>query len=138
VITRAHGYVKGVRRERNAIRLRRPVILIVAAMMLAVGACDEAEETAKEAGARASAEVVRVSLKAQDLKGRPGGVRNVEVLREAADDLPGKAEVVGIHDGNGDGIDDEGLVEVKVEDEYACVTLPETGENIDVSGGRCS
>jgi len=117
---------------------RWSVVVVLAVMSLLAAACDEAEEKAKEAGARASAETFRVSVKAQDTEGDPGGVRNVRVLREAADDLPGKANVVGIDDGNGDGIDDDGVVEVKVDDEFACVTLPESGDDIDVSGGRCS
>jgi hypothetical protein len=93
------GNTRARRREKKSILAGLPVILIAGAMTLAVGACDEAEETAKETGARASAEGLRVSLKAQDLGGRPGGVRNVEVLREAADDLPDEAKVVGIDDG---------------------------------------
>jgi hypothetical protein len=114
------------------------VVVVFAVMSLLAAACDEAEEKAKEAGARASAETFRVSVKAEDTEGKPGGVRNLEVLREAADDLPGKAEVSGIDDGNGDGVDDDGVVEVNVDNEFACVTLPESGDSIDVSGGRCS
>jgi hypothetical protein len=117
---------------------RWSVVVVLAVMSLVAAACDEAEEKAKEAGARASAEAFRVSVKTQDTEGVPGGVRNVQVLREAADDLPGKADVVGIDDGNGDGMDDDGVVEVQVDDEFACVTLPESGDDIDVSGGRCS
>jgi hypothetical protein len=101
-------------------------------------ACGEAEETAEQAGARGAAEALRVSLKAQDTDDDPGGVRNIEALRDAADDLPGDPKVIGIEDGDGDGIDDDGFVEVRVDDEFACVTVPESGDSIDVSGGRCS
>lgn len=117
---------------------RWPLVVVFAALSLLALGCDEAEETAKETGARASAEAFRVSVKAQDTEGDAGGVRNVQVLREAADDLPGKADVVGIDDGDGDGVDDDGFVEVKVDKEFACVTLPESGEDVDVTGGRCS
>jgi hypothetical protein len=114
------------------------VLVVFAVMSLLAVACDEAEQTAKQTGARASAEAFRVSVKAQDTEGVPGGVRNVQVLREAADDLPGGPDVLGIDDGDGDGIDDDGFVEVRVDDEFACVALPESGDNVDVSGGRCS
>jgi hypothetical protein len=117
---------------------RCSVVVMIVSTTALIGACDEAEEKAKQAGARASAEALRVSLKAQDSDAGTGGVRNIEVLREAADDLPGDVDVTGVSDGNGDGIDDDGLVEVSVDDEFACVTLPESGDKIDVSGGRCS
>jgi hypothetical protein len=112
---------------------RWPVAVICAALGVTLVACDEAEQ----AGARASAEVFRVSLKAQDTKDETGGVRNIEALREAADDLPGDPNVIGIRDGDGDGVDDDGFVAVRVDDQFACITLPESGEDIDVSRGRC-
>jgi len=117
---------------------RWPVVVVFAAVGVLAGACDEAEETAEQVGARASAETLRASLKAQDTDAETGGVRNVEALQEAADDLPGNVDVVGIGDSNGDGIDDDGFVEIQVDDEFACVTLPESGDEIDVNGGRCS
>ena len=66
-----------------------------------------------------------------------GGVRNVEALREAAEDLPGDPEITRIADSDGDGRDDDGYVQAKVGDENAYVTLPESGNDIDVSGGAC-
>ena len=115
---------------------------VMAAVLAATGAfvvaCDEAEEAADKAGARVSAEGFRVSIKAQDTVDETGGVRNVEALREAAEDLPGDPEVIGIEDGDGDGVDDDGFVELQVDDEYACVTLPESGNEVDVTGGHCS
>ena len=122
--------------------------LAVVGLMLG-GACDDetrdkAEETAEsvkekagEAGARASAEGFRASIKAQDTDDASGGVRNVEALREAAKDLPGDPEITGIADSDGDGRDDDGYVQAKVGDENACVTLPESGDDVDVSGGAC-
>jgi len=118
--------------------VRWPVVVTFAAMSVFAGACDEAEEAAEQTGARASAEAFRASLKAQDTDDETGGVRNVVALNEAADDLPGDVDVVGIGDSNGDGIDDDGFVEIQVGDEFACVTLPESGDEIDVNGGRCS
>jgi hypothetical protein len=121
----------------SAIVSRSSVVILIAAFGVLAGACDEAEEKAKQAGARASAEAFRVSLKAQDTDDG-GGVRSIGALREAADDLPGDVDVVGIRDDDSDGVDDDGFVEVRVDDEVACVTLPESGDDIDVSGGRCS
>jgi len=36
-----------------------------------------------------------------------------------------------------DGRDDDGYVQATVGDENACITLPESGDDIDVSGGAC-
>jgi hypothetical protein len=117
--------------------------------LIAAGACDDetrdkaeeavedAKEKAREAGARGIAETYRASIKAQDAKEGAGAVRNVEVLRAAAEDLPGDPDVSGIADDDGDGRDDDGYVEVNVDDERACVTLPESGDDVDVSGGAC-
>jgi hypothetical protein len=117
--------------------------------LIAAGACDDesrdkaekavedVKEKAGEAGARATAEAFRASLKAQDTDEATGGVRNVEALRAAAEELPGDPEIVGIADDDGDGRDDDGHVQVNVGDENACVTLPKSGNDIDVSGGAC-
>jgi hypothetical protein len=124
----------------------RPRLLILAVPLAAVallgGACgddddarDTVERLAQEGGARAVAEALRGSLEAQDLTAEQN-VADVEVLRDAAGDLPGDPEIVGIEDGDGDGRDDDGRVEVRVEDEAACVTVQQNGE-VDVSGGSC-
>jgi hypothetical protein len=127
-------------------RYARMGLLALAVVGLLVGgACDDdtednverAKEKAGEAGARATAEAFRVSLKAQDTDDASGGVRNVEALRSAAEDLPGDPDITGIADADGDGRDDDGYVQADVGDESACVTLPETGDDIDVSGGAC-
>jgi hypothetical protein len=131
-------------------RYARMGLLALAVVGLLVGgACDDetedkaeeavegAKEKAGEAGARAGAEAFRVSLKAQDTEDASGGVRNVEALRSAAEDLPGDPDITGIADADGDGRDDDGYVQADVGDESACVTLPETGDDIDVSGGAC-
>jgi hypothetical protein len=85
------------------------IALAVVGLVL-VGACDDdtrekARETAEsvkeeagEAGARAAVEWFRASIKAQDTNEANGGVRNIEVLREAAKDLPGDPEITGIAD----------------------------------------
>jgi hypothetical protein len=125
------------------------LVALAAVGLIAGGACDddtrdEAEEAvedvqekAGEAGARVIAEGYRASVKAQDTDDASGGVRNMETLRVAAADLPGDPEITGIADDDGDGRDDDGYVQVTVEDEHACVTLPESGDDIEVSGGAC-
>lgn len=97
---------------------------------------DQAADEVGEAGVRGAAEAYRVALKADDAA-QEDGVRDVAVLQENAKDLPGDAEVIGIDDADGDGKDDDGKVEVKVSDKLACVTLPETGNEVDVTDGAC-
>jgi len=97
---------------------------------------EEAEDEVGEAGARAAAEAFRAALKADD-GGDEAGLRSVAVLEENSGDLPGDPEVLGIDDGDGDGTDDDGKVELKVSDKSACVTVPETGKEVDVTDGVC-
>jgi hypothetical protein len=130
-------------------RFARMSLMVLAIVgIVTVSACDDdtrdkaretvesAKEKAGEAGARASAEAVRASLEAQN-DDVPGGVRDVEVLREAAKDLPGDPEITGIDDADGDGRDDDGYVQAKVGNETACITVPASGDDVEVSGGAC-
>jgi hypothetical protein len=136
--------------KEELMRYARLGFVALAAVGLAVGggcdddtrdkaeeAVEDVQEKAGEAGARATAEGLRASLKAHDTDDASGGVRNIEVLRSAAEDLPGDPEFIGIADADGDGRDDDGYVQANVGDESACVTLPESGDDIDVSGGAC-
>jgi hypothetical protein len=119
-------------------RYARLGLLALAVVGLMAGAaCDDAKEKAGEAGARASAEGLRAAVKAEDTDDASGGVRNIQALQSAAQDLPGDPEFVGIADADGDGRDDDGYVQANVGDESACVTLPESGDDIEVSGGAC-
>jgi hypothetical protein len=113
-------------------------VLAVGALALAGVACDDAEEKVNDATARAGAEGFRVSIKAQDTDDDSGGVRSIEALRAAAEDVPGDPDITGIEDSDGDGVDDDGLVEVKVGDQVACVQLPESGDEVDVTGDACN
>jgi hypothetical protein len=113
------------------------VALAVAVLSIAAIACDEAKEKARQAGARGIAETYRGSLKVQGSDEGAGGPRSIEVLRDAAKDLPGDPDITGIADGDGDGRDDDGSVQVNVDDESACVMVPESGDDIEVSGGAC-
>jgi hypothetical protein len=110
-------------------------------MVGVVGACgdddkDEPfERLADSAGARSVAEALRVSLLAQDLHDDQH-VDDVAVIQAAVHDLPGDPEVAGIEDANGDGRDDDGKIEVRVDNEAACLTVHENGE-VNVSGDAC-
>lgn len=131
-------------------RYGRIVLFALAAVvLLTAGACsddagnevndavDAVEDRVGEAGARAGAEAFRVTLENEDADGANGGLRNVDVLQAAAEDLPGDPEIVGIADGNGDGVDDDGFVQFNVGDEAACVEVPASGNNVEVTGGAC-
>jgi hypothetical protein len=105
-----------------------------------VGACgddekDDFERLAESAGARSVAEALRVSLLAQDLQADQH-VDDVAVIQAAVRDLPGDPDVLGVEDANGDGRDDDGKIEVRVDNEPACVTVHENGE-VNVSGDAC-
>lgn len=63
--------------------------------------------------------------------------RSLSVIDAAIHDVPGTPEVVGATDANRDGLDDDGKVEVKVGDQYACLTIPVQGDVYSSKGGRC-
>lgn len=96
----------------------------------------DAEDVARDAGARAVGEAFRVSLETNDIA-ENDGYRSVEALQDAADDLPGDPDISGIEDGDGDGLDDDGRVEVTVDGGSACVVIPETGTDAEVTDGAC-
>ena len=114
---------------------------VALAIVLPLGGCGDddsdegAEDVAESAGARVVAEAIRASLLVRDLD---DGQRadDVDVLREAVSDLVGEPDVSGIDDSDGDGRDDDGKVEVRVDDEAACLSVADNGE-VDVTGGRC-
>jgi hypothetical protein len=131
------------------VRKLAPFLIVPA--LLVVGACDEdevkktvqdvqdtIEGAIDEAGARGAAEVFRGALRRADVSDEEGGVRQITVLEENAEDVPGDPEFVGIEDTDNDGLDDDGLVEVRVGDRAACVMLPTSGEDIDVTNDACS
>jgi hypothetical protein len=93
---------------------------------------EDIEDLAEGAGARGLAEGLRLSLLTEDEEDR----RTVSAIRDAADRLPGEPEVAGIEDGDGDQRDDDGTIEVRVEDEAACVSISGDG-SVDVTGERC-
>lgn len=97
---------------------------------------DEVGTKADEAAARAAAEELRTRMKANDTA-NDEGIRSIAALEESAEDLTGDPDVTGIEDTDGDGLDDDGKVQVDVGDSSACLTLPEEGEDTSVEGGEC-
>lgn len=89
-----------------------------------------------EAAARAAAEELRTRMKSNDTA-NDEGIRSIAALEESAEDLTGSPEVTGIEDSDGDGLDDDGKVQINVGDSSACLTLPEEGEDTQVEGGAC-
>lgn len=123
--------------------MRRSLALVAVAAVALLGCDDdtvenvreEAEDVAGETGARAAAEAMRTSLEARDLD-PDQTLRDVDVLDDAASDIPGDPEVTGIDDTDGDGRDDDGYVEIGVGDQAACVTVEANGE-VGVDNGEC-
>jgi hypothetical protein len=120
-------------------------LILVSFGVLSVSACDDddnenlrekAEDVAGSASARAAAEAMRGALEAQDLNDDKT-LRDVDVLRENADDVPGDPSVEGIVDANGDGKDDDGRVELRVGDQAACVIVT-TANKVSVENNACS
>ena len=97
---------------------------------------EDAEDGAGAVGARTQAEALRASLKGNDTADAEG-VRSVAAINEAAADLPGDVEVTGVDDADGDGLDDDGRVQVDQGDQSACVILPAEGEDTTVENGAC-
>jgi len=97
---------------------------------------DDVAKGTDKAGARTAAEALRASLKGNDTADKEG-VRSVKAINQAAKDLPGDATFTGVDDGTGDGLDDDGKVQVTVGSASACLTLPAKGDNMAVAGGAC-
>jgi hypothetical protein len=95
---------------------------------------DRAEELIESAGARGLGEALRLFLLADDAFDEHP--REVRVLEENVGDLPGKPEVTGIEDADGDGQDDDGNLETHLNNEVACVSVSNAGR-VDVHGGAC-
>jgi hypothetical protein len=96
----------------------------------------ELDDATADARARAAAEDLRLRIKANDAA-EAQGARSVAAITESATDVVGDPEVAGVEDADGDGLDDDGKVQVNVEGASACVTLPATGDDTTVEGGPC-
>jgi hypothetical protein len=96
---------------------------------------EQVEDAAGSATARVAAETMRAALEAQDLDSG-ATLRDVTVLRENANDVPGDPRVSGIEDADGDGKDDDGKVELRAGDQAACVTVTD-GNDVSVANDAC-
>jgi len=94
---------------------------------------DDASSAVDSAGARGAAEYVRGRVKAADDQ----DPRSVELLQGYVDDLPSQAKATGLDDQDGDGLDDDGKVEFTVGDKSSCLTIPESGNDTQVSDDAC-
>ena len=131
----------------NTRSFRKGCVAVAAASALWISACgddsstaDKARDAAREvddavdAGiARGQAEILRQRAKDHVRAGET--LDSMSVLQEAARDLPRSPTVTGLGDLNGDGRDDDGRLEIAIDDSYACVVI--VGSDIDVTGARC-
>lgn len=95
---------------------------------------EDLENAADDTAARAQAEVFRAALRAADLD-NDDDRRKIDVLNDAADELSDDV-VVGIDDGDGDGLDDDGLVQIESNDQSACVRIAQDGD-VKVTDDPC-
>jgi len=130
-------------------KIGRRCLAVAVGSALWLGACgddssDSAADRARAAAsevdsavaagiARGQAEIFR--QRAQDLVRAGESLDSMGVLQEAARDLPGSPTVTGLADGNSDGRDDDGKLEITVDESHACVVV--AGTTIDVTGARC-
>jgi hypothetical protein len=96
---------------------------------------EDIENAANDTAARAQAEAFRGALLVADLED-DADRRSVDALQEAGDDLP-HGTVEGIVDGDGDGLDDDGLVQVESDDQAACVRISADGD-VSVTDEPCN
>jgi len=89
-------------------------------------AADSVADAAQDVSARSVAEAFRAALVADPADGQDR--RAVAVLEETAADLPGEPEVLGIGDADGDGLDDDGRVELRVDDQSSCLLIGAGGD----------
>ena len=130
-------------------RRQKKWIALVASAALLLGACgddssttaaDNARDAASEvdnavdAGlARTQAEIFRQRAKDLVRQGEP--LDSMSVLQEAARDLPRNPTVTGLGDANGDGRDDDGKLEISIDQSHSCVRI--AGTDIDVTSAAC-
>lgn len=86
------------------------------------------ESGVQDASARAVAEAFAAAIDV-DEAAAADGARSLTAIDENADDLPGDPEILYVTDSDGDGVDDDGRVGVRVGSEESCVELsPDSGE----------
>jgi hypothetical protein len=129
------------------------MVVVLSALLVALAACgddtrsvsdrarDAADKSADEVSgrvdqglARGQAELLRERVK-DKANGDTSAWPTMTLLQSAIDDLPGDPKILGLSDGNGDGRDDDGKLEVVVDQSHACVTI--SGDQLDVTGDAC-
>ncbi len=103
----------------------------------AEAAREDIEDAAGSAAARSAAEALRAALKLDD-QPESATLRDIAVIERARDQVPGDLQVAGVADADGDGRDDDGLVEVQVGDQAACLMIPAEGTDTSVDNGPCT
>ena len=101
----------------------------------AESAGDDIDEVVDEGSARSVAEALRAAIESDD-DYDDSGQPTVAVINDNVADLPGEPQVEGVTDADGDGLDDDGAVDVRVDDEGACLRL--SNGSIDVENGACA
>src|SRR5690349_4369107 len=93
---------------------------------------DSSKKTAENAAndiKRGAAVVVADALRAaikHEASDKHQPPRSIAVIEAAIHDIPGTPDVSGVVDANHDGLDDDGKLEVKVGNQYACLTIPQS------------
>ena len=130
----------------RALSARGALLGALLALTLLAAACGDDSKTATDAIkdsvgsaantalARTQAETLRASIKAKG-DNNADKYLSVTMLTEAIKDLPGNTTVNGLADANGDGKDDDGKMEVVVNDATVCVSI--SGTNTTVDDGKC-
>ncbi|MEO8694596.1 MAG: hypothetical protein ABI658_13820 [Acidimicrobiales bacterium] len=130
---------------KRSIRTRWLAVAMGSALLLnACGDDSSAQDKARDAAseldsavdagiARGQAEIFR--QRAKDLVRQGEALDSMSVLQEAARDLPRNPTVTGLADSNSDGRDDDGKVQIAVDDSYSCIVV--SGTDVNVSGSRC-
>ena len=99
-------------------------------------AVEETEEFTAATEAETVAEALRAAVLAEDLD-EDEHADDVLVLRAAVEKLPGNPDIGGIDDDDGDGRDDDGRIEVHVDDDAACVSFVDDRDELRVTDDAC-
>lgn len=96
----------------------------------------EVQDVVDDAGARVAAEAFQVAVETDD-QAEEDGAASVAVIEENIGDLPGSPDVAGIADGDGDGVDDDGMIAFVIGDDETCVELAADAAEVTVLDGPC-
>ncbi len=117
-------------------RIARAALVVALPVAALAGCSSEVNDAVDEASARTQAEALRASLEASREDGE--SIRSITLISASVEDLPGDPNVTGVDDADGDGLDDDGMVEVELDGGVACVTLESDGDNSSVSDEGCA